>query len=351
MQKVDYIVVGLGIAGICFVEQCLQLGKKVCVFNGGGVTSTKVSGGVFNPVILKRFTLGWDATEQLKYAYPFYSSIEKRLDVNLVSETPIYRLFNSVEEQNNWSIASDKSSLKPYLITPIHATDTASLNAPFGYGEVAQTKQIQTQELIKTYQSYLNSHGLLEDKPLVYENLKLTANNVSYLDYNAEAIVFCEGFAAKRNPYFTSDFIIGNKGDYIIIKAPNLNLTKIVKAPYFIIPQGNSHYKVGATFSHEDKTETIDPKAREHLVEKLKSILKCDFEVVDQVAGIRPTTIDRRPLLGAMPAHSNVYFFNGLGTRGISSAPLLSKKLIDHIVDQKPLDKEIRIQRMLTRKS
>ena len=60
------------------------------------------------------------------------------------------------------------------------------------------------------------------------------------------------------------------------------------------------YIKVGATYDREDDTFEITKNAKSDLVVKLTRIINCPFEVVGQVAGIRPTTRDRRPFLGTL---------------------------------------------------
>ena len=71
-MKLDYIIVGLGLAGLSFAEQLIKAKKSFMVFEDSSQTSSLVAGGVYNPVILKRFTPVWNAKEQLKVALPFY---------------------------------------------------------------------------------------------------------------------------------------------------------------------------------------------------------------------------------------------------------------------------------------
>jgi glycine/D-amino acid oxidase-like deaminating enzyme len=68
-------------------------------------------------------------------------------------------------------------------------------------------------------------------------------------------------------------------------------------------------------------------------------------EVLQQVAGIRPTVPDRRPILGRHPIYSNLSLFNGLGTKGYMMAPLLSKEMCLYLLENKSLHKEVVIDR------
>ncbi len=82
-MKVDYIIVGLGLAGLAFVEELIAAKKSFLVFEDDSQTSSLVAGGVYNPVILKRFTPVWNAQAQLKVALPFYKSIEEKLNISI----------------------------------------------------------------------------------------------------------------------------------------------------------------------------------------------------------------------------------------------------------------------------
>jgi len=55
--------------------------------------------------------------------------------------------------------------------------------------------------------------------------------------------------------------------------------------------------------------------------------------------------IDRRPLLGNHPLHSNLNILNGLGTRGVLMAPLLSHWLLEFIEKREQIPNEVAINR------
>jgi glycine/D-amino acid oxidase-like deaminating enzyme len=69
------------------------------------------------------------------------------------------------------------------------------------------------------------------------------------------------------------------------------------------------------------------------------------YEIIDQQVGVRPTVLDRRPILGEHHSIKNVYLFNGLGTKGYLMAPTLARELCVFMFDGVPLDKEISIER------
>ena len=90
-MKVDYIIVGLGLAGLAFVEELITANKSFIVFEDASQTSSLVAGGVYNLVILKRFSPVWNAKEQLAIALPFYEKLEKKFDQTF--DQAYYRTF------------------------------------------------------------------------------------------------------------------------------------------------------------------------------------------------------------------------------------------------------------------
>jgi len=138
------------------------------------------------------------------------------------------------------------------------------------------------------------------------------------------------------------------KGEVIIIEAPGLKIDYILKSSVFVVPLGNDIYSVGATYNWDDKTNATTEAAKTELISKLKELITCDFDVINQKAGIRPTVNDRRPLVGKHPIHQKMAILNGLGTRGVMVAPYVAKALYECIENEIPLDKELDISRFNT---
>ncbi|WP_276165293.1 NAD(P)/FAD-dependent oxidoreductase [Zobellia alginiliquefaciens] len=342
---VDYLIVGLGLAGISFCEQLEKHNKTFKVISDSSQTSSIVAGGLYNPVILKRFTLAWQAVEQMKEAKSFYSSLENKLGVQLDYTLPVYRRFHSIEEQNLWFEASDKKGLDKFLNTKILTNANPAIDAPFGYGEVLSTGRIDTKTLVSSYKDYLVSKGSLSEETFDFTNFTQTEDGVKYGSCSAKNIVFAEGFGLKNNPFFDYLPLQGSKGEYLFVKAPELKENRAIKSSVFIIPQGNDVYRVGANYERNDKTNLPTESAREGLLSKLRVVLKCKFDVVGQVAGVRPTVVDRKPLVGRHPEYQYVYVLNGFGSRGVLIGPSVSKKLYALIENGESLDQEIDVAR------
>lgn len=346
MEKtIDYIIVGSGLAGIAFCEQLRKANKTFVVFNNQSQQSSSVAAGLYNPVILKRFSKVWKAKEQLKVSLPKYHELEQLLNVRLNYSIPVYRKFASVEEQNQWIVASDKPILSDFLSANFIKNTNLNINADYGFGEVLHTGRINSSLLVSAYTDYLQEKDIHISETFQYELLQIEEDIITYKNLTGKHIVFAEGFGLIHNPFFNELPLVGLKGEMLTIKAPDLKLNVILKSSVFIVPLDNDLYWIGATYNRDDKTHSVSEDAKSELVNKVIKIINCDFEIINQVAGIRPTTIDRRPLVGAHAKYNNVFVFNGLGTRGVMMSPFVAQQLFNHIEKGTALDSEIDIKR------
>lgn len=345
MKEVDYIVVGIGLAGISFCEQLRANNKTFVVFDNKSQHSSLVSGGLYNPVVLKRFTSVWISKEQLEIALPMYANLENFLKVKLDHKIPVYRRFASLEEQNEWFIASDKPLLTHYLSEKIIKNTNQAINAAYGFGEVLGTGRIDVKTLIGAYKAHLLKQNAFYEEDFRYTDLKQNKNGINYQNIKAKHIVFAEGFGVKENPYFNNLPLVPTKGELLIIYAPDLKINYVLKAGVFLIPLEEDLYIVGATYEWKDLSNTVSEAAKESLLRRLEQVIHCSFKVVNHVAGVRPTVKDRRPLVGQHETHKNMFVLNGLGTRGVMIGPYVAQKLFHFIENDIPLEKDIDIKR------
>jgi len=342
---IDYLIVGSGLAGIAFAETALKHQKSFMVIDADLYQSSKVAAGLYNPVVLKRFTALANASEHLKIMDAFYTNLDQKLGCQSYHKLPLLRKLATVEEQNEWFVAADKPTLTNFLSANLVHQTYSGIDSPFGFGQVNHTGYVDTVQLLETYQHWLTQNQLLLREVFDYSQLVLRDDNIEYKSIQAKHIVFAEGFGMQNNPYFRDLPLEGAKGELLVIKAPGLGLDVALNSSVFILPLGDELFKVGATYNWTDKTENPTHEAKQELIDKLKDIVSCDFEIVSHKAGIRPTVKDRKSLLGTHGAHPRIHILNGLGTRGVMLAPSMAQTLFEHIELGKPLPKEIDISR------
>jgi len=341
----DFIIVGGGLAGISFAETCILNSKSFVLISDDSHNSSIVAAGLYNPVILKRFSLPQDAKLHLEYMKPFYKIVEDRIGAKVDFPLPIYRKFAGIEEQNMWFEAMDKPTLGPFLSKQIISKKYQYLPGPFNFGEVLHTGYVDTASLLTNYCNYLNSIGTLMRETFNYQELVVSDDQVSYKDIMAKHIVFAEGFGLHANPFFNYLPLDGTKGELLIIHAQDLKLDVAVNSGVFILPLGNDLYKVGATYEWYDKTASTTEAGKHELLGKLNELITCEYTVVDHLAGIRPTVKDRKSLIGTHHKYKNLHLLNGLGTRGVMLGPYMAKLLYESIKNGTVIPKEINLNR------
>lgn len=334
IKPLDYIVVGLGIAGISVCEELQSRRLTYKVFNTYSNSATTVAGGILNPTILKWFTTPPNIALLYPKALDFYARLESKLKGDkFYSKKPVYRIFTSFQEQNNWLVASDKQKTSAYFNPEIINSINQNIKTPYGLGEIMQTAQINLQLLINQYVIKLKKDNFYIDEKFDYNQLKHYDSTFEYKGFTAKYIIFCEGISVLSNPFFNEVSVKPSKGEYLIINAPDLKSDFIIKGKRYLIPLGNDRYKFGATFGNESEGTDWKPsqKAYEILKSDLKEMISCPFKIERQIAGIRPVTANNQPVIQKHSTYQRMAFFNGLGMRGLTTAPYYARLLIENM--------------------
>ena len=343
MKEVDVLVVGLGLAGVAYIETLQRHDKSFHVFDQSSSGSSAIAAGIYNPTVLKRFNMTWKGDEFHRFSLPFYAQIARRLNTVIDHPSPIHKLFNNQAEHNQWMVAADRPDLSNFLLPAINKNLLNGVNTPHGYASLQHCGRINTSKLIAAYKASIQSS--LSEETFDYAALESGEDHVLYKGFKANYIVFCEGYAMVNNPYFKQLPLVGSKGQILIIKAPELKSLAILKGPIFIAPLGDDLYWAGASFEQQDKTLEITEKGKLWLRDKIAKMISVPFTIEKHLTHIRPTVKDRRPLLGAHETHPNIYLFNGMGSRGVLTAPLAAKWLFSSIEEGSALMEEVHIDR------
>ena len=119
----------------------------------------------------------------------------------------------------------------------------------------------------------------------------------------------------------------------------------IINGGVFIIPLGNNRYRVGSTYNWRDQTDGPSTSARVSLQSKLNKIVRVSYRIINQSAGFRPTTPDRKPVIGVHPKFPQLATCNGMGSRGVLQAPFCAELLYEYIEKGTPIPLEINLNR------
>lgn len=343
MKQVDTLIVGFGLAGLAYAETLRQHHRSFHIIDQAKGGSSIIAAGIYNPTVLKRFNMTWKGEEFHTTALPFYKAIEKRFSKQFIYPYPILKLFSQAADHNQWSVASDREGLSNFLDPKINKDILNGIKSPLGYAIVNHCGRIDTTALIKTYTASISTQ--ITQTAFDHSKMTVSDSHITYEDITAKRVVFCEGYAMVHNPFFNQLPLVGSKGQILIINAPKLKLDNILKGPIFIAPLGKDKYWAGASFEQEDKSLSITAEGAQWLNDKINRMIDVPYTVEKQITHIRPTVKDRRPLLGTHDQHTNLHLFNGMGSRGVLTAPTAAKWLFNHIEGKENLSKEVDINR------
>lgn len=351
MRKVDYIIVGQGVAGSCMAMKLMKENKSFVIIDHHFHNASSIAGGIFNPVVLKRFSIVWNASKQIERLREVFNDFEKLLDKKYIYNFPVYRIFNDEQEKKTWlKKANSHPDLIDYLsIDTEQLNDFSSIDSPIGSGEVLHTGRIDLTNLIKDFKNYLSTNNVFIEEEFDFNSLKLDDSKTSYKNIEADKIIFAEGFNILINPYFKNLPIIGVKGEVLKVKTTATLPTAVVKGKEFLMPLTNNEYFVGATYDRDHVNYDNTEEAKEYLTKGVQQFLKSELEVLEQHASIRPTVVDRRPIIGAHPEYKQLICLNGMGTRGTMLAPVMVDELYDFLDRNEPIQKEADIARFYDR--
>ena len=74
---------------------------------------------------------------------------------------------------------------------------------------------------------------------------------------------------------------------------------------------------------------------------------KRSLEVVDHVAGVRPVVRASKLVMGLHPSEARVGFFNGLGSKGVLTAPFFATQFAGHLCGEGEIDPGVDLRKNL----
>lgn len=338
----NILVVGAGLSGTCVSYQLIKRGCNATVLDNGINHSSRIAAGMINPLVFRRMTKSWRLDEFMPYLNSFYKELEENFEQKFFQPVQIRRLFSNEHEKELWLKKQEREDFEPYM-NKVTADDLSynKVKNPFGSGRVKQSSFVNTALFLDSARNWLSKNAFLLTEALDYAQL----DGKSYKGITYDAIVFCEGYQLKENPFFKDLPLNQTKGQTLVVKANSIPEDESVNRKSFMLPMGNKQFKIGSTYEWHNNTLHITEEGKNIMLENLSYLTDEKVEIIDQEAGVRPTTNDRRPLIGAHNEIDGYYVFNGLGTKGYMLAPLLSEEFCEYLLNNKELHEEVNVKR------
>ncbi len=343
---VDFIIVGRGLAATVLMHSFYRQNISFTVIGHENLSScSRVAAGIWNPIVFKRMTSGWMAQELLTELMKFYPACEKTLQTKLITLRQIVKPFTENHEKELWKKKA-AAELEPFLVESIqqNLTGLQGLKVPNEYGLVEAAGNLHVKTFLDSSSSFFRER--VQSAVFDHNLLEINENGVSYGDVKAANIIFCEGHLVKNNPFFNWVPLKPAKGELITVKSEDIHLkNRVFNRDGFLMDLQEHEFRLGATYEWEKLDDKPTGKGLRLLERKLRNMTEAGYTVEKQEAGIRPASIDRRPVIGRHPYYERLFIFNGLGAKGVMLAPYFAGKFVLFWLKKQDLCSEADVRR------
>ena len=360
----DYCILGAGLAGLSLANSLQQRGLEVCVIEKGEIGSgaSGTPGGLVNPATGRRATKSWKAEA-------CYEAISENLKkVSSYSETTYFRNNGVLRpaitpkmaskmreryEETTWSkgwchwLSEDEIKEKHPGITCVEG----GLWLPVGIS-------VDAGRYLLALSSYLQDKGVniitgLDSEPVNSSRHWEIRHDEDHV--KAENLVYATGYGTLSIDYWKELDFHPFKGQVATFRFESEKLGfdhSISSLGYIANLSGKNEqtFVQGSTYEHDFDDISPSQYGRDYLRQRLRRTLpelEEDSEIINQWAGVRVSTPNRKPVLGRHPEVKNLHLFAGLGSKGLLYGKFLADHYADYLLNDTRLFEEISIQRML----
>lgn len=337
---VDLLIIGQGLAGTSLALQASKMGKTFhLVDHLQSGAASRVAAGLINPVTGRNLSTTWMADTLLPYAMKWYTNWTAETKTTVYHSLPVWRIFAREKEIERFNLHIRNGN--PY-IAPL-PTDQIfpGLLASLGGALVTPGGWLDTTTYLDQNRKAWKAANCLTEAAISATALVWRKDHWEWEGLLAEHVVWCNGSWAQDHPFFPELPFAPTKGEILTLEIADVPKQQILIKGHFLVPISSSLFRLGATYHWHNLDGQPTKEARDILLQKLTTLLENPVKVVDHQAGVRPTVIDRKPLIGASISHPNQWLFNGLGSKGATLGPYWAEQLLQHIYQGKLLPTEV----------
>ncbi|NOZ51541.1 MAG: FAD-dependent oxidoreductase [Gammaproteobacteria bacterium] len=348
-MMLDFLIVGQGLAGSLLAWELIERGQRILIIDNENANSaSRIAAGIINPITGQRLVKSWHVDALLPTALNCYQILENKFARRFYQQRRMLRLFRSEKQLALWQQRRHDLSYDPYLGEKFSTgTFGDKLVDPLGGFEQLQTGFLMVRELLDALKQFFISRQCFHAASIDYEAIDCEGELVKWGGFQAQRIIFCEGFNAKANPWFKTLPYQPSKGEVITLTT-DVNLPQyIINDGHWLVPLIDNVYRVGATYSWDVLNSTATEEGRQELMASIqrKLIHATPLHIIEHNAGVRSTTKDKKPFIGVHSKKSKIAIFNGFGSKGALMIPYFTSRLCDYLLQGISLPPEVDIKR------
>jgi glycine/D-amino acid oxidase-like deaminating enzyme len=333
MAAPEFVIVGQGLAGTALAWSLMRRGRNVLVADDDRGSASRLAAGLITPVTGKRLAKSWRWEELYPAAVAFYRTCERETGAEFFHQKPAVRVFADGLERDEYF---RREKLLHGLVRPVELLSEAWFHTPFGAFEMPVAARLDVQRYLDESRRYFLART-------AFAGVEVDPRGLS----QSVTVIFCRGFVAGADPWFGSIRFNAAKGEILTVRVPGLREDRVVHRGVWLAPRGEEIFRVGATYTWDPLDTRPTAVGRSELEEKLRTLVKLPYEVLDHVAGVRPVIDAGYPVLGCHPENPRVAYFNGLGSKGALLAPLFAEQLAAHLCGAGSIEESLHVRRVL----
>ncbi len=323
------MIVGHGLAGAILAQTFAKHGITVHVAEADlPHHASPIAAGLVNPLIGPKLNPPFDIEKCFQEIRKLNDFFSREFGESFYEKLSLYRIFRNEEQANIWKSNPSKISHfyeKAEIIDP----KETSIKAPFGIG-ITKCLRLRIQSFLE-----FSKHSLIES-----DQWKQGTHN--YDDQGYDIIIFCEGFRSAQNPWFSHLPFAPVRGEILEIQK---KLLFAASNGTWAIPQSSTSFLAGSTWDHSGLEKGPTAEGKKKILNDLDFLNLNSLEVLFHGSGVRNGTLDRNPIIGPHPKNQKIFIFNGFGSRGATTIPLYARKLVEFILEKKPLPEHLNLNR------
>jgi len=342
-REYNFIIVGQGLAGSILAYTLINKGQSVLVIdNNLHGSASSVAAGIINPVTGHRLNI----TDRFEEYYPtakhWYQSLEDTSKITFWHSVKQIRLIKNQGQKEYLEQRTTEAAYDNLLgLEIVTSSDDGALKPnEFGAIEIQRTATVDAAVVLSTLKDWLIERQSYQCAKLDYDEVAANTSGFKVGNYRAKYLVFCEGYQAIHNPWLQHLPFKLAKGEILTVKTePELNNSLLSWGNWLVSTNGLA--KLGSNFVWNDLSLNPSQTSRESLLASLLENTNMNVKVLEHKTGIRPTTTQRKPFVGAIGKLKNAYCFNGFGSKGCLLIPHYAELFSEHLLTDQPLPQEL----------
>ena len=344
-MKVDFIIVGQGLAGSALAMAFQRRGKTVVVVDSNDSSAaSRVAAGLVTTLAGKGMNPVWRQSEYLPESIAYYQNLERETGEKLFYPHPVLRLFNDEKESAKFS--SKLEEVEEWVANEVAEIPPDQLHAEHGGFEMSNGGRLDTLAYLKVVRRKIESAGFYLEQTFDEAAINFPAEGVTWNGIQARKIILCQGFTGLAAGRFSQLKHRSAKGEMLTIRSDQLESDRIISRNGWMVPLGDGLWRAGATYEWDDLSTEPTNEGRAEVERKVADIIALPFQVVEHSVGVRPIIHRSQPVIGLDPKCPEIGFFNGLGSKGVITAPSVAEHFASFLVGESELDPELALDRV-----